>query len=1071
MAKQTKRKLLFITVFLLMLLISSSYATLVPSAKAAELTTQEKGLAISDNVVGLDLTKYAINTKEYPQDSYKGVLPQEEVLYELDSNESKLKMLYTFTNGKLRMIDVLEPEGSPHMTKSTTSVLDMAQSFLSNYQGYSVDSFYGELRLTLANVDVNKNLTTMVGNTKLEVTPYGARTTFKWTYSVNGVDAPDKFVALGYENGFLEFFVDNWDLYQIGSTSVNVSEEQAIDIAMARARTFSWKLGSDSDSFEVKNFNVTNAMLIETVFYSSLHANEARSQDLLMLYPMRHVWVSLDKFYPGNVYGMNVYVWADTGDICLIQPRISPMDPPADLVASIEDVLGSTPADQPIVDMTKANSESIPWIVLPAFAAVMLGTVPVWILLSRKKKVPGRRFAKIGGILLCLLVSSLLLVSIATVRASPPYGRAMVFGSESAGSYDSRISGNSRKPTWEVSQQQDTAAYIASKFDANGYNTSDYQGAKGSHKNRVLAKIADSEVYNNRVAVVVFDHGVGLSTYQLAPDEFHFMFEDQNGTRVGPYDNLTEAPENGVYDMDIYNKTTGKTVFAFINTCASAYIDSTIGDDPVNSTQGNVTVGARARGMPYAWTHRLVKPKTMQGFNIADHISDDGYHSNTRDDGPNVYLGFLMGSASLSQTVSGSGPYYYEWVEEFFYNALSHSYSVNDALDAASRELFQGDNFDESPLQNFTAIWPMYTEYPEDSGNYTWVNTQYSQANQDRLVVYGNGEIQLYQPQLTVNAIDQYNNPVFTSVSIDGYYMGTTGGTFGVIAGTHSVQVGAWASGYFSYFTIDYTGYYYNPVDVTLSSDKTITAHYISYGGGGGPPNTLQIIAGEGGTTDPQPGYHGYYCGYAYVSAIPDEGYEFDEWILDGQSYTQNPIAVLMNTDHTIGASFVPKVTLTISTGEEGTTDPWPGTYEDGEYHYSDLATVTAVPYEGSTFSYWLIDDDTLHPYTQNPISFGMYSNHTLEAHFDEEVPPWYYLVTVEAWDNIGSHVGTGVYIDYQFVGGSFQSYWVANGTHMIGVDEIGCNYYGPVFLVGYATVQLSITSDMTITRFYLMYY
>ena len=71
------------------------------------------------------------------------------------------------------------------------------------------------------------------------------------------------------------------------------------------------------------NFNVTGAMIWETVFRSSLVADNARNEDLLMLYPMRHVWVSLDKFYPGNVYGINVHVWADTKEVGRIQERFS----------------------------------------------------------------------------------------------------------------------------------------------------------------------------------------------------------------------------------------------------------------------------------------------------------------------------------------------------------------------------------------------------------------------------------------------------------------------------------------------------------------------------------------------------------------------------------------------------------------------------------------------------------------------------------------------------------------------------------------------------------------------------
>ena len=189
------------------------------------------------------------------------------------------------------------------------------------------------------------------------------------------MDAPDKCVALRYINGFLKYFVDNWDLYKIGSTSVNLSEKEAMDIAMARAKNYSWN--------SAIKFNVTNAMIWENIFAGSLYMDTARSQDPLELFPMRHVWVSLDKFYPGNVYGMNVYVWADTGKIGYIHERFSTMDPPADLMATDDDTATRASNQTSALDKAQSNSLSPTWIVLPAFAAVTLGTASVC--LTKKK--------------------------------------------------------------------------------------------------------------------------------------------------------------------------------------------------------------------------------------------------------------------------------------------------------------------------------------------------------------------------------------------------------------------------------------------------------------------------------------------------------------------------------------------------------------------------------------------------------------------------------------------------------------------------------------------------------------
>ena len=134
MTNISKRKLLFTALLIAFLSISSAYAVLIPTVHAAELTSLQKGEIISKDVVGLDLTKYAKTAQESPPDSYLGVLPQENIRYTLSSNGSKVDIRYTFANGNLRILHVLETKGSPQMTKTAASTLANAKDFLSSYQ-------------------------------------------------------------------------------------------------------------------------------------------------------------------------------------------------------------------------------------------------------------------------------------------------------------------------------------------------------------------------------------------------------------------------------------------------------------------------------------------------------------------------------------------------------------------------------------------------------------------------------------------------------------------------------------------------------------------------------------------------------------------------------------------------------------------------------------------------------------------------------------------------------------------------------------------------------------------------
>jgi hypothetical protein len=729
MAKETK-KLLFIAVILSLLFISSTYAALIPNVHAAEMTNQKKGLSILSNVVGLDLAKYAVTTKETqvdPQALYPGVVTQENVEYDLSSDDSKLKALYTFADGKLQMIHVLEIEGSPSLVKPTTTTNDveLAKGFLSNYQTYTANPLFGELKSTLDTVDAGKNVTKTSGNMVLEVTANSDYAHFKWYYTVNGAIAPySKFISIGFKNGFLKGFVDNWNLHRIGSTSVNLSKEEAVAIALDRARTHSWSMQLEEDTLDASNLNEKKVSWSALTFDGSLDADKARSEDPLMLYPVWRIGLVLNKWY-GQLYGIEVDVWADTGEVRSVQEAWSTLPPP-------EDMPTANLSSQAIA-VSKANTNLFLLVGLPTLAAA-LGTAIVW--MSRKRKSHGytllrRRGLKTGGTLLCILISStVFLGAIATVEATSRAG--VIWGSRSSGAPNDPYSFSWRKSDDEIDHQWAEAWNIEDFFAANGYTSVNHQG-EDSWKIQILADISYLTDTHDYLAVVDFDHGVGRDDYSGESGVFHFMFEDDVGTGIGPWDDVEWDPEHGVYDMDIYPRVgEGQVILAFINTCYSANLTR-----PSDGIPWQGLFNGKARGMPFAWTHgRYVVDKSeTPGFNIIDHMSDDGYGD--PDVGSHVYIGFPYGSAALDQKIPyDTGSQYYIWILQFFYYALYHDYSVNYVLDIVSDSRWGCGTFDESPLhEGFTAVWPFY-KYGK------WGNWK---GYGSTMAVYGNGNIHLKQ--------------------------------------------------------------------------------------------------------------------------------------------------------------------------------------------------------------------------------------------------------------------------------------------------------------------------------------
>jgi hypothetical protein len=541
------KKVLLITVILSLLFISSAYAVLTPNAHAAEINIQQKGLDVTNNVVGLDLSKYTVTQKEditNHQASYLGLIPQENVKYNMVSDSGELNVLYTFAEGNLQMIQVLENFGKPITNKLPNVAPKMAQDFLSDYKTYTANPLYGELTSTLKNVDAGKNLTKTEGNIVLEVTSIDDYTNFKWYYTANGAMAPYlKFIALSFKNGFLSAFIDNWQFYDVGNSNIKLSKEDAANIALEAARSHSWSGKLDDDTLYAAKFNNSNVKWMSLTFDNSLGINNTRSEDLLVLYPVWRIGVALDKWY-GQLYGVVVEIWADTGE-----------------VRSVEEAWSTLPQPSENANKTSLFTEAKFLISFPGIVALVAG-ISIWTI--RKKKLHYRSFlkarsSKIAGLILCCLITLMILLTpFATVSATTQRG-AVVWGSESTGQNDQPT--KQRKSPTEIALQKNTSAYIAEAFGDNGYTGGsdseiNHQGSVnlGSSKQQILNDIYYLTGYNDYVAVVDFDHGNWAYTTQF-PDEKHYMLEDNRGNyfKADGEENATWHDDwAAVYDYEIW---------------------------------------------------------------------------------------------------------------------------------------------------------------------------------------------------------------------------------------------------------------------------------------------------------------------------------------------------------------------------------------------------------------------------------------------------------------------------------------------------------------------------------------
>ena len=742
--------------------------------QAEETNATQKGVSILNNVFGINTAEYSITSTE-KQDSFLGVIPETNVEYTLNSSKSGLKLLCTFTDGSLTILHVLEKQGSPLMIKPTDNLLDTAKGFLTAYQLYSGNSLYGELSSMLEKVSTHKNSTLISNTTKLDVTISELRETFTWSYTYNGVNAASKCISIGFEGGSLKHFIDTWNLYKIGSTTVNISEEEAIKIALEDAKTYKWNVKIENETVEINNFKLNGTAVTQLVFCNSLNADNPHNVDALMLFPMWRIGVSLDKFYPGNVYGICVDVWADTKHIRDIQEVFTTLDPEfltlSPLYARIATIEESSLEKTSQMTTSEVTISSLLPTIFILFLIAVSSTIGTLIFLNTKghNYLPKKRSSfKVIALFICFLVLFIPITS--SISIADARGCSTIWGSLAT-----------PKTQGELDKQDQICQYIDTVFDSNGWLSNDFQGTYSTGSN-LLNNIESVEANNPRVATVWFDHGIGenLNLGQGHQNEFHFMLCDSNNDHV--------------YDYQIYDKTDlGRTKFALINTCLSSRTNliNPLTGQPFGSGTYGYNNGIPI-GMPYAWTHGAYLDST--GYESPDTTSSY------------CYIGFPWGSASLDQTVDSdySSIKYYDWIQAFFNYSLNYDMTVKQALDHASYECFPPQYFDDTDLYNgFIAIWYPLPEFEDCT-----------------MTVYGNANIKLYQQPYTITvagAGDEGNLPAGMQL-----YPRYDGDTFQLSAQPNQYHV-------FSYWqctsgSINIDNIYSNPATFTVQGDATVRA-------------------------------------------------------------------------------------------------------------------------------------------------------------------------------------------------------------------------------------------------------
>ncbi len=277
--------------------------------------TTDKALGFLQQVTQIDTSHYQatlVSNNVKQREDLGGVLEQT-VMYSLSSSDSKVDVYFRVRNNQLSWYQIVAVEGSPvYLQSQPYNALDAAENLLGRLATFENASYLSNMTslLSLASSSM-QNLQITEGNVKLNVTQSGGATEVLMLYTENGVDFSPKCLRLTFVGNDLTNFIDDWYLFTVGSTTVNISSDQATTLARNALNGYSWSAdGQTVSSFTVKSEPPS------VVF----HPN---TKNGLALYPQWTVTFYLDKTYPGNVNSISVELWADSGEIAQITTQNS----------------------------------------------------------------------------------------------------------------------------------------------------------------------------------------------------------------------------------------------------------------------------------------------------------------------------------------------------------------------------------------------------------------------------------------------------------------------------------------------------------------------------------------------------------------------------------------------------------------------------------------------------------------------------------------------------------------------------------------------------------------------------
>jgi hypothetical protein len=356
-----------LSILLCALLLALPFVNQTCNAQSTPLLQNKAFLFLSD-VIGVDMSSY--KTSLFDNDSSQG---HDHLFYTLAPSQQMSifavggNVGFEFYNDTLGSC-IFDPGtvNQPYLHPRTDRFNDTL-SIMQRYYTWTNDTQVKQMVELMKKVGSEKNVLEVLGDLSLRISISPNLANYQFSNYINGVEYSGVIVSMGNSSGDI-FFDDTRVWQKIGETSINITQDQAIQIAKNTAKGYSYNHDfGNGTKVTISNLNVTG--VYRTSIASALRDNST-------LYPLYTVELNVTGL-PSKSVGIGVSIWASDGKIQSIYQYVYPTNG-SSVLDSIFDLMFFQTLFGSLMSL----------VLILCFAVVVV--VVVLIVVIRRNKVPNK---------------------------------------------------------------------------------------------------------------------------------------------------------------------------------------------------------------------------------------------------------------------------------------------------------------------------------------------------------------------------------------------------------------------------------------------------------------------------------------------------------------------------------------------------------------------------------------------------------------------------------------------------------------------------------------------------------